>query len=135
MKNRYKSKRQNVFGYHLMLDLYDCDPSKPADLQFCYSYLDRLPSLLKIEKLSPPFIIFTDDKKYPDKAGLSGWIPFVDLKAQIFSGASIHTLCPTRFISVDIYSTRKFNREKVREFTKKAFGSHKLEEQFLIRGI
>lgn len=117
-----------------MLDLYDCDPQKIGDLYFCYSYLDSLPDLLGMEKAFPPFIVFTDDKKYPDKAGLSGWIPFLDTETSTFSGASIHTLVPTRFISFDIYSNKKFDQKKVESFTRRIFGAGKPEKQMLIRG-
>lgn len=117
-----------------MLDLYDCDPQKTGDLYFCYSYLDSLSDLLKIERFSPPFIVFTDDKKYPDKAGLSGWVPFFEPKTKTFSGASIHTLTPTRFISIDIYSPRKFDQKKVENFTRRIFSAAKPEKQTLVRG-
>jgi len=129
-----RSKKDNIFGYHLMLDLYDCDPQKINDIHFCYSYLDSLPDLLGLEKFSPPYIIFTDDKKYPDKAGLSGWVPFLDPERKLFSGASIHTLTPTRFISVDIYGNKKFDQKKVQKFTQRIFGAGKPEKQTLVRG-
>lgn len=134
MQNKEQQDIQKFFGYYLALDLYDCEPETVGDLKIGYSYLDGLATILRLKKLSPPFIICTDEKKYPDKAGLSGWVPFMDPASKTFSGASIHTLTPTNFISIDIYSGRKLDREKIKEFTLKVFKSKKIEEQYLLRG-
>jgi S-adenosylmethionine decarboxylase len=134
MEKRKRQKKKNHLGYYLTLDIYDCAPKTVGDLETGYLFLDELPKLLGIKKLSPPFIVYTDEKKYPDKAGLSGWIPFIDQKTKMFSGASLHTLTPTNFISIDIFSSREIDREKVKELTRKAFGPKKIEEEYLVRG-
>ncbi len=122
-----KRLRKN-FGYHLILDLYNCDPKTVGSLDICYNYLDTMPNIMKVHKQSTPFVVVTDGEKYPDKAGLSGWIPIVE------SGVSIHTLTPTNFISVDVYSCEKFDIKKVIEFTKKIFKPKKIEKKFFLRG-
>ena len=122
------TKSRKNFGWHLILDLYGCDPDKVEDLGVCYNYLNTMPDLMKVHKQSPPFVVVTDGKKYPDKAGLSGWVPIVE------SGISIHTLTPTNFISIDIYSCEKFNNEKLIKFTKKIFKPKKIEKKFILRG-
>lgn len=119
---------KSVFGYHLTLDLYDCDPQKVGSLKVCYKYLDTVPDVIGTHKQSPPYIVYTDEKKYPNKAGLSGWIPIVE------SGISIHTLTSTNFISIDVYSCKKFDRQKIRDFTKKTFKPKKIEEKYFLRG-
>ncbi len=122
------NKLRKNFGWQLILDLYNCDPKTVGSLNICYNYLDTMPDIMKVHKQSSPFVVITDGKKYPDKAGLSGWIPIVE------SGISIHTLTPTNFISIDVYSCKKFNNEKVIEFTKKTFKPKKIEKKFLLRG-
>ena len=118
-----------------MLDLYECDHAAVGSLEVCYSYLDSLSEILGTSKLAPPFIIYTDEKKYPDKAGLSGWIAFFNKKTKTFSGASIHTLTPTNFISIDIYAgDNSLNVRRVRNFTKQIFKPKKIEEHSLKRG-
>ncbi len=126
--SRETKKSKKVFGYHLILDLYDCDSSTVGSLEKCYQYLDTMPDIIGTHKQSPPFIIYTDAEKYPDKAGLSGWIPIVD------SGISIHTLAVTNFVSIDIYSCKKFDPEKIKKFTIKFFNPKKIEEKFFLRG-
>lgn len=128
MLKKLEQKIRKIFGYHLILDLYNCDPKTVGSLETCYYYLDKLPEIIGIHKQSPPYIIFTDEKKYPDKAGLSGWIPIVE------SGISIHTIIPTNFVSIDIYSCKKFDPKKVKNFTIKIFKPREVEEKFFLRG-
>jgi S-adenosylmethionine/arginine decarboxylase-like enzyme len=130
-----KRKKKYYFGAYLMFDLYDCDPSIVGSLKECYSYLDSLSKILGTSKLAPPFIIYTDEKKYPDKAGLSGWVAFFNKKTRTFSGASIHTLTPTNFVSIDIYcGDGRLSVRKVKNFIKKFFKPKRIEEGYVKRG-
>ena len=117
------------FGYQLLLDLYDCKPGAADDLTLCYNFLEEIVGVLKVEPQSPPFIFRTDGKRYPDKAGLSGWIPLVE------SGIQIHTLTLKDFISIDIYSCRYFELEPVRAFVRSTFSPKKMDDQYLERGL
>jgi len=127
-RKKRKTKLRKVFGYHQILDLFDCDPKAVRSIKICYRYLDTLPEMIDTHKQSPPFIFYTDEKKYPDKAGLSGWVPIVE------SGISIHTIIPTNFVSIDVYSCKKFNPKKIKQFTIKIFKPKKIEEKFFLRG-
>ena len=124
-----KAKRAEPFGYQLLLDLYDCKLGACDDLGLCYEFLEQVIHVLKVEQQSPPFIFRTDGKRYPDKAGLSGWIPLVE------SGIQIHTLTPKDFISIDIYSCRKFEIDPLKDFVRSYFQPKRMDEQFLERGL
>lgn len=117
-----------VFGYELLLDCYDCKPGVCGDLDHCYSYLDKLVGFIGMKKQEPPTIFRTDRKSFPDKAGLSGWVPLVE------SSIVIHTLSKKNFISIDVYSCKEFTQKKVLEFTHKYFAPKKIEKQFVLRG-
>ncbi len=97
-------------------------------MEVCYKYLDDMVTLLKMHKQTQPFVVYTDPIKYPDKAGISGWVPLVE------SGISIHTLTPTDFVSIDVYSCKKYNIETVKAFTRKVFHPKEIEEKFFLRG-
>ena len=118
-----------AFGYQQLLDLYDCKAGACDDLTLCYEFLVAVVRRLKMEQQSPPFIFRSDGDKYPDKAGLSGWIPLIE------SGIQIHTLTPKNFISIDIYSCRKFNPDDVRPLIQEFFLPQRMDEQFLERGV
>jgi S-adenosylmethionine decarboxylase len=122
------AREERVFGYELLLDCYECKPEVCGELEHCYSYLDKLVDFIGMEKQAPPSIFRTDRKSFPDKAGLSGWVPLAD------SSIVIHTLTEKSFISVDVYSCRKFSPEKVIEFTKRYFEPKAIGRQFILRG-
>jgi len=122
-------KKTQIFGYELLLDLYDCKPGACDDLALCYKFLDEFVEYLGMEKQSPPSIFFTDAKRFPDKAGLSGWAPLVE------SSIVIHTLSVTNFISVDVYCCKEFDVAKAKSFVRRFFSPKRMDEQFLLRGV
>ncbi len=117
------------FGYLLTLDLYGCQEGACDDLDLCYRFLVDLVEKLGMHKQSPPFIFRSDEQKYPDKAGLSGWVPLIE------SGIQIHTLIPKNFISVDVYSCREFSTDEIAEFAKGYFACEEVEMNFVLRGL
>jgi len=117
-----------AFGFQLLLDLYDCKPGACDDLNLCYKFLDEIVGFLGMEKQAPPNIFFSDATRFPDKAGLSGWVPLIE------SSIVIHTLSVTNFISIDIYCCRSFDLEDAKKFCRKFFAPKKMEAQYLERG-
>lgn len=124
-----ETKNHKAFGYQLLLDLYDCKPGVCDDLSLCYKFLDEITDFLGMEKQAPPNIFFTDAKRFPDKAGLSGWAPLVE------SSVVIHTLSVKDFISIDIYCCKEFDTKKAKSFASKFFSPKRMDEQFILRGI
>ena len=122
-------KKIEPFGYLMTLDLYECKEGLCDDLHFCYQFLEDLVEKLKMTKQSPPFIFRSDCKKYPDKAGLSGWVPLIE------SGIQIHTLAPKNFISIDVYSCGKFSTDHISEFVKNYFDCEEVEMNYIERGL
>ena len=123
MKNEKK-----IFGYELLVDCYNCKEGVCSDLDHCYSFLDKLVDFIGMEKQAPPQIFRTDRKKYPDKTGLTGWVPLVE------SSIVIHTLTKKDFISVDVYSCGEFDPNLVVKFIKKYFKTKKIEKKLVERG-
>ena len=117
------------FGYQLLLDLYDCKPGACDDLEICYDFLEKIVGVLQVAPQSPPYIFRTDAKQFPDKAGLSGWIPLVE------SGIQLHTLTVKNFISIDVYSCRQFELEPVIKFATRYFSPARVVHQFVERGL
>ena len=116
------------FGYQLLLDLYGCKPGVCDDLTLCYQFLDEIVTDLGMEKQAPPNIFRSDEIRFPDKAGLSGWVPLIE------SSIVIHTLTPKDYISIDIYCCRAFSLELAKEKCRKFFGPKRMEEQYIERG-
>jgi len=129
MPTGHEKLKQKAFGYELLLDLYDCKEGICDDLGLCYQFLDTIVTDLGMEKQSPPSIFFTDAKRFPDKAGLSGWVPLVE------SSVVIHTLSLKNFITIDVYCCRDFDECKAIDFCKQYFSPGRVETQFLYRGV
>ena len=126
---QHASSGNQVFGFQLLLDLYGCKKGVCDDLTLCYNFLDQIVGYLGMEKQSPPSIFRSDEVKFPDKAGLSGWVPLIE------SSIVIHTLTPKDFITIDIYCCRYFDVEKAKEFCAKFFNPQKMDTQYLERGM
>ena len=101
-----EQEARRAFGFHLMLDGYRCNAERLDNLTACYDFLDRLVIELGVTKQSPPYL-FRTPEQYVDKRGLSGWVPLVE------SGISLHTLTASRFVSLDVYSCRAFDQQRV----------------------
>ena len=83
-------------------------------------------------KMSAPIVIHAPTiggvEVYSDKAGVSGWVPLIE------SGIQIHSIEPTHFITLDVYSCKPFNQQTVKEFAEETFGFKSCEEHFIERG-
>jgi S-adenosylmethionine decarboxylase len=116
-----------AFGQELLVDLYMCEERLLADLALVYRFLDDLPELIGMQKQAPPFV-FVSPPQFPDKAGLSGWVPLIE------SGIQLHTLTNHRFATVDIYSCHEIDRARVIQFCVEHFRPAEVDDQLVLRG-
>lgn len=120
------------FGYSYLLDMYDCRPGAADDLELHYRFLEELVDKLNMTRMSQPVVIHGPTKNgvelFPEKAGVSGWVPLIE------SGIQIHSLEPKRFITLDVYSCQQFLPITVFDFAKKSFGFEKFEDHWVERG-
>lgn len=117
------------FGHLLTLDLYGCKPGTCDDIALCYEFLEHLVTELKMTKQAPPFIFRSDETKYPEKAGLSGWVALIE------SGIQIHTLSQKNFLSIDVYSCSPFSSDRIQDFARKYFECKEIEMSYIPRGL
>jgi S-adenosylmethionine/arginine decarboxylase-like enzyme len=117
-----KKSNKKIFGYHLAIDLYNCDRKIIRSIENCYRFLDLVPKIIKTNIQSPPFVI------YKRNIGFAGWIPVVD------SGISLYIHLPTNFATVDIYACRRFDYNEVKKFVIDFFKPEKIQEYRFLRG-
>ena len=119
---------KEVFGYQLLLDLYGVDPLQCDSVQEGYNFLDKIVDVLEMQKQTPPSV-FVSPKEFPEKAGLSGWCPLIE------SHVAVHTITPKGYVSVDVYSCKKFNPEKIEQWVKDYWKATVVDSQFIKRGF
>ncbi len=122
-----EEEKRAAFGFHLMLDCYDCSPRHLDDIDGCYGFLDELVARIGAVKQTQPYV-FRTPPGFVGKEGLSGWVPIVE------SGISLHTLTQTRFVTLDVYSCREFDGDLLETCTKAFFEPREVERNFLLRG-
>jgi S-adenosylmethionine decarboxylase len=120
------------FGYSYLLDMYGCRPGSADDMELTYRFLEELVDRLNMTRMSQPVVIHGPREKgvelFPEKAGVSGWVPLIE------SGVQIHSLEPTHFITLDVYSCKPFGFRTVLDFARETFGFEKYEDHLVERG-
>ena len=121
------------FGYSYLLDMYNVRVGAADDLELHYRFLERLVEKLGMQAMSAPVVIHAPtaggQELYPDKAGVSGWVPLIT------SGIQIHSLEPTRFITLDVYSCNWFSQVDVYQYAREMFGFDKAIDHWVERGF
>ena len=120
------------FGYSYYLDMYNCRIGASDDLELHYRFLERVVDKIGMTRMSQPVVMHGPTNRgtelYPDKAGVSGWVPLIE------SGIQIHSIEPKRFITLDVYSCNKFDKEIILNYARECFGFEGYEENFFERG-
>ena len=123
---------EKPFGYSYYLDMYDCREGAADDLELHYRFLERVVDKIGMTRMSQPVVMHGPTRNgvetYPDKAGVSGWVPLIE------SGIQIHSMEPKRFITLDVYSCNKFRTEIIYNYAKECFGFDSHEEHTFVRG-
>ena len=123
---------EKPFGYSYYLDMYECREGAADDLELHYRFLERVVDKIGMTRMSQPVVMHGPTRNgvetYPDKAGVSGWVPLIE------SGIQIHSMEPKRFITLDVYSCNKFRTEIIYNYAKECFGFDSHEEHTFVRG-
>lgn len=129
-----------MFGKSYLLDMYACREGACDDMELHYRFLEELVEKLGMHKMCPPYVLHAPSifskinnklnriEEYPDKAGISCWVGLIE------SGIAQHSLEPSHFSSIDVYTCGKLDIDMVREFAKETFGFQDYEEVLINRG-
>ncbi len=90
---------------------------------------DELSRLMDLRIIAGPVIVrYVGEEGSPSGEGLSGFMIVAE------SHVSIHTDIRTGYASVDVYSCKEFDRERVERYLVEVFKPEKVERRFLLRG-
>ena len=122
-----KDKLEYGFGPHLMLDCFDCDREKLADMDLIFDTLDKLPSQIGMTKIMPPYV-FKYQGTVPDDWGISGVVLIAE------SHISIHTFPDKNHAFMDIFSCKSFDTAAASLILIDLFKAARHDIQLLSRG-
>jgi S-adenosylmethionine decarboxylase len=100
-------RRKYIKTYHIIFDAFNVSKKILNDETFVLKLLRRIPKLIDMKIMSGPNIIRDSD---PRKPGVTG---FAIIE---FSHISIHTFVDTQECFIDIFSCKKFDFRKIREY-------------------
>ena len=90
---------------------------------------DELSRLMDLRIIAGPVIVrYVGEEGSPSGEGLSGFMIVAE------SHVSIHTDIRTGYASVDVYSCKEFDRERVERYLVGVFKPERVERKFLLRG-
>jgi S-adenosylmethionine decarboxylase len=116
-----KSNTNVPFGWHLMLDMYNCAPEILNDRELVLQILQTLPAKLDMRILLDPAVTFAQPNGKRDPGGWSGFVMIQE------SHISIHTFIKRRFVTIDIYSCREFDTQFAIDYFKKMFKTENID--------
>ena len=128
VREKASSVEDQPWGYQMIIDCFGCSEEVCCDLHNGYEFLEGICEFLKMTKQTQPYVFKTCEKAFPGRPGFSGWIPIIE------SGIQIHTSAKNRFVSIDVYSCRTFDKDAVEEYVSKWFHPEVVDTQFFYRG-
>lgn len=113
------------YGLHLTIDAYGANPAKLEDVGLLFETLNTLPEKIGMRKIGFPYIAQFKEKEI---AGISGVIMIVE------SHISMHTYSKKDFLSLDVYSCKDFDYQKVVEHIRQVYEFKEIEMNVIVRG-
>ena len=126
-----KTVAKNVkfgFGPHLVLDGYEADVKRLSSLQFVYGFLDKLPEVIGMHKISPPYVFHYDGGGKSEDAGITGFVIIAE------SHISVHTYPHKKFLTADVYSCKEFDTERAAQIIVDTFALGSFNKRIIRRG-
>lgn len=118
------------FGPHLTLDLYSCDESILNDEEFIFNFLNELPEMIGMHKISLPQVTKYHGRPGSfDKGGISAFVLIAE------SHISIHTFVEQKHAFIDIFSCNDFDLEKAEKHIMDSFNPKKIDRNLFSRGL
>jgi len=116
------------FGPHLTLDLEYCPEELLSDLNRHFHFLNELPTLLGMTKITQPYV-FPYSGLVPEDKGITGLVIIAE------SHCSIHSFEVKGHSFIDIFSCKAFDLDLVEPFVQELFKPKKITKSLVQRGL
>ena len=115
------------FGPHLMMDCRQCDYDKINDLELVFNFLNDLPEVVGMTKITQPYV-FPYSGLIPEDKGITGTVIIAE------SHLTFHSFVEKDYFFFDLFSCKPFDVEKAVEHVVKTFGVKQYERHLAMRG-
>ncbi|TSC95941.1 MAG: S-adenosylmethionine decarboxylase-like protein [Parcubacteria group bacterium Athens1014_10] len=119
-------EKEKVFGYELLLDLYQCNSETIRSVKKLQEFVDSLCKLLKMKKYGETFLPYFGLNKI-HTAGYS-LLQFIETSSITGHFSENHNKC-----YINIFSCKKYNEKKTEKFAADFFEAKKCKSRFITR--
>jgi S-adenosylmethionine/arginine decarboxylase-like enzyme len=120
-----------MFGFHLILDIFDCNIESIRDEAVIREFLNVLLHKIKMKKMAEPsFIYLSDENDYYVEKDIVGFTVFQGIET---SSITIHFCEGIRTAYFDLFSCKCFDQDIVIDLFNEYFGGEIANQMFLSR--
>ncbi len=121
-----KKNEKKIYGYELVLDLFECDAKVISNKKKLQEFVDKLCKLIKMKKFGKTLLPYFGEREEFTK-GYS--------LVQLIETSSItgHFSDHWRTAYINIFSCATYDEKLAEKFTKEFFGAKKIKARFLTR--
>lgn len=119
---------ERAYGPHLTVDAYGCPRDSLGDLGVAFEFLDRLPEIIEMEKITKPHVFRHKSPPDPDW-GITGVVIIAT------SHISLHSYPERGIVFMDAFSCREFDEQKAIEFFNEIFKPQRSDVNVTRRGL
>lgn len=117
---------KKIYGYELIMDLFECDKEIITSQQKLQEYVDQLCKLIKMKKFGETILAYFGEKKLYTK----GFSLIQLIETSSIVGHFSDIWC-TGYIN--IFSCQKFDPQLTRKFTRQFFKAKRMRSRFIKR--
>jgi S-adenosylmethionine decarboxylase len=117
-----------AYGPHLTIDAYGCPAEKLASLDLIFSFLDKLPGIINMEKITKPYVFKHLESPDPEW-GITGVVIIAT------SHISVHSYPKRGVCFADVFSCKDFDTKKARDYFEEMFAPKTMDVSEVKRGI
>lgn len=118
--------KEKLYGYELILDLYDCDPKIISSKKKLKEYVDNLCKIIKMKKYGKTYLPHFGHKRNHTK-GYS-LLQFIET-----SSITAHFSELWNSAYINIFSCKYYDPDTATKFTKKFFRAKRIKKRYIIR--
>ncbi|MCM8823618.1 MAG: S-adenosylmethionine decarboxylase [Candidatus Omnitrophica bacterium] len=118
--------KREIYGYELIMDLYDCDEEVITSKKKLQEYVDKLCKLIKMKKFGKTLLPY-----FGENAAYTKGYSLVQLIETSSITGHFSDLWKTAYIN--IFSCKKYDHTVAKKFTQEFFKAKKIKSRFIVR--